>query len=477
VTLDRQAQCPSCGAPITFKLGAARAQVCGFCRFVVVRTDRGLMTQGRMADLLELPSPFAVGGGGFWGPKRFEVEGRAQYDRVGAASAPWQEFLLGFPEDGSTWWIASAQGRWYATREVAPPPLPPSDSLRPGALIDLGPHGHFVVQEVGQRRLLSAQGNLTGIPKPEVVTRYADLSGPRGAFGTIDYGDGREPPVLFVGEQFDPAGIRLDSGVPLEAPAASVRTVECPTCGGNLPLLSERSERMVCQYCGTPSDIRQGHLQALGRSPQFRFPPRIAIGAEGQLRGVNLVCCGSMVRSCFVDGERYHWTEYLLWGGATVGYWWLMEENGAWTLVTPLEVGDVSDSGTHLAYRGETYTLSQSVHARVEQVIGEFYWKVANGETVDAAEFAGSMGKVSREHGEGELTYSFCGPLNPGELEPFGITVGGGASGTSGPGGGPMQTVMTVLIVIALVVFVVMVDECDDGGSGGGFYGGGYYSK
>lgn len=428
-----------------------------------------------MADLLELPSPFAVGGGGYWGSKRFEVEGRAQYDRVGAASAPWQEFLLGFPEDGSIWWIASAQGRWYATREVPPPPLPPFEHLRPGSPLDLGPAGAWVVQEVGQRRLLSAQGNLTGIPRPDVIARFADLSGPRGAFGTIDYGDGSAPPILFVGEQFDPAGIRLDSGVPLAQPGAEVRSVQCPTCGGNLPLLSERSERVVCQYCGTQSDVTQGHLQALGPTPRAAIPPRIAIGAEGELRGVKVVCCGSMVRSCFVSGERFSWTEYLLWGGASVGYWWLMEEEGNWTLVTPLEPGDVSDSGSFVTYRGDTYVQSQSVNARVDQVIGEFYWKVAIGEAVEASDFVGPMGKISRERSDSEVTYSLCGPMSSSELLPFGIgSTGSSPAGSSGVAGCG-QLLAIALLLLVVIIFMAAIDDCD--GGGGGFYGGGYYSK
>jgi hypothetical protein len=462
---------------MTFKLGA-RSQVCGYCRFVVVRTDRGLEKHGRIADLLELPSPLVVGHGGFWAGKRFEVEGRVQYDRVGAASAPWQEFLLGFPEDGSTCWVASAQGRWYATREVQALGAPSSDYLSPGATIDLGQHGAWVVQELGLRQLKSAEGNLTGIPKPDVVTRFADLSGPQGRFATLDYGDGSEPPQLFVGYQFNPAEIRLDSGAPLEAPTAQVKDVQCPTCGGNLPLLSERAERVVCQYCGTQSDLRQGHLQALGPTPRAPVEPLIPIGAEAVLRGVKVVCCGFVVRSCLVEGERYAWREYLLWAGPSAGYWWLMEEDGAWWLVTPLEPGDVADSELSATYRGESYSWKQRVTARVDHVVGEFYWKVTIGESVEATEFEGPGGKISRERAETEVTYSFCGGFSPQELASFGIQpptgLAGGASSGATAGCGTVAVI--VLVLLALVIVIALAD-CSDGGGGGGFYGGGTYSK
>src|SRR5262245_20960287 len=133
-SLDRQASCPSCGAPITFKFAGARAVVCEYCKFVVARTDRGLVPTGRMADLIEIPTPLTMGAGGRWQNETFTVEGRIQMDRVGAASAPWQEILLGFVAAGRSTWVAYAQGRWYATSDTPPPPqgLPPFQSLRPG---------------------------------------------------------------------------------------------------------------------------------------------------------------------------------------------------------------------------------------------------------------------------------------------------------------------------------------------------------
>lgn len=458
---------------MTFKLGA-RAQVCSYCRFVVVRTDRGLEKQGKMADLLELPSPLAVGYGGSWGGKRFEVEGRVQYDRVGTASAPWQEFLLGFPESGTTCWVASAQGRWYATTEVAASALPSSDELRVGGSVNLGPHGLWVVQELGLRRQKSAEGNLTSVPHPDVVTRFADLSGPQGRFATIDYGDGRESPQLFVGHQFDPNELRLDSGAPLDQPTAQVKDVQCPTCGGNLPLLSQRSERVVCQYCGTQSDLKQGHLEALGPTPRPTIAPLIPIGAEGSLRGVHVVCCGFVVRSCVVDGVRYPWTEYLLWAGASAGYWWIMEEDGVFWLVTPLEPGDVEGTGS-MTYRGSQYSWKQQVRARVDHVVGEFYWKVEIGETVTATEFEGPGGKISREATDSEVTYSFCGGLHPRELEGLGVT-----PPTSGGSGSPPQAGWSgcgVLFLIVFVILFVVLMATLDGSSGGGSFGGGSYSK
>ena len=100
---------------MTFKFAGARAQVCKYCKFLVARTDRGLTPIGQVADLVEIPSPLSMGVTGYWEKRRFEVEGRVQIDRAGAASAPWQEFLIVLPDTSESYWVAFAQGRWYWT--------------------------------------------------------------------------------------------------------------------------------------------------------------------------------------------------------------------------------------------------------------------------------------------------------------------------------------------------------------------------
>ncbi|HTJ81783.1 MAG TPA: DUF4178 domain-containing protein, partial [Polyangiaceae bacterium] len=408
---DRQAPCPNCGAPMTFKLAGARAQVCKYCKFLVARTDRGLDSLGKVADLVEIPSPLSVGATGYWDRKRFEVVGRLQLDRVGAASAPWQEFLVTLVDTGENYWIAFAQGRWYATKEIKPaPPLPPLSSLRPGVPLQLPVAGSIVVGEVGQRKIISAEGELADVPVPGSVTPYADVAGSNGGFGTIDYGDGRTVLAsFFYGSRIDPATFKLDSGQPLEAAKAEVTAVTCPGCGGSLPLVAPgTTERIVCKYCGAVSDVaKNGALSAMGRAPRPPAQPRIPLGAEGHLGGGRVICIGFVVRGTTVDGVRYHWREYLLYAGPTIGYLWLMEEDDAWKVVTPLSPGDVQVAGMHAIYRGASYGYKQSVSAQVEHVVGEFYWKVARGETVQATEYEGPGGIVSVEKDSNEVSISF----------------------------------------------------------------------
>jgi hypothetical protein len=481
---------------MTFKFAGARAQVCKFCKFLVTRTDRGLATVGKVADLVELPSPLALGVLGRWGQQRFEVEGRVQLDREGAPGAPWQEFFVGFPETGDWTWVAFAQGRWYATRAIPqPPPLPGFAQLRPGMSINLGQYGTFTVAEVGRRRVVSAEGELPQVALPGAVTPYADLGGPNGGFGTIDYGDGARLPVqLFLGRQFDPQTIRLDSGQPLEMPQAQVGEVDCPNCGGSLPLVAPgTTERVVCKYCGTSSDVKEHGklLQAIGQAPRPPVEPYVPLGREGQLRGNRVICIGFVVRGCTVEGERYRWREYLLYAGPTHGYIWLMEEDGRWQLVTTLSPGDVQIQGGSAAYRGQHYSLKQSVQAQVEYVIGEFYWKVEIGEAVQATEYAGPGGTVSVESGQGEINTSFCQPLDGRELatafglQPPPAAFGGsgvvsfGDSGSSGTGFAAGKVILWVIIVV-VILLLLAIGECGDGtssGSSGVYVGPGFGGK
>jgi hypothetical protein len=478
---DRQAACPSCGAPITFRFAGAAAQVCKHCNFVVARTDRNLVAVGRMADLVDIPSPLVLGATGRWsGREPFVVDGRVQLDRASAPGAPWQEHFITFPNSGKWCWVASAQGRWYSTSEVETPPsgLPSIGALRAGMQINLGPHGAWTVAEVGQRRVIAGEGEMPAVARPGVLTGYADIGAPNGAFGTIDYGDGQSPPKLYLGQQIDPAVMVLDTGAPVEAAKAEVTAVACPNCGGNLPLVTpETTERMVCRYCGMTSDLAGGALHALGKAPRPPVEPFIPLGAEGNLRNNRVICIGFTIRGTTVEGERYRWREFLLYAGPRVGYLWLMEEDGAYWIVWPLPPGEVQVSGVTAAFRGNAYSFKQTVRAEVEYVVGEFYWKVEVGEAVRATEYEGSGGKVSVEQTPQEVNYSFCEPVRANEIAaafglkaPSTFEASGGASGCTKVAGA-----MIVIVIIIVVLFLLAVGNCGSGGGGGGYIGGPSY--
>ncbi|MCA1593465.1 MAG: hypothetical protein LC754_12615 [Acidobacteria bacterium] len=103
-----QANCPACGAPVTFKTGSSVVVVCDYCNSVVARTDRALEDLGKVADVVESGSPLAVGLKGVCRGVAFELTGRAQLGH--AAGGMWDEWYAAFA-DGRWGWLAEAHQR------------------------------------------------------------------------------------------------------------------------------------------------------------------------------------------------------------------------------------------------------------------------------------------------------------------------------------------------------------------------------
>src|SRR6202521_2148646 len=113
-----QANCPACGAPVSFKTGSSIVVVCEFCQSVVARTDRALEDLGKVAELVDTGSPLDVGLKGKHHGVGFELTGRAQLGHE--AGGVWDEWYAAFA-DGRWGWLAEAQGRFYFTFQQRPP--------------------------------------------------------------------------------------------------------------------------------------------------------------------------------------------------------------------------------------------------------------------------------------------------------------------------------------------------------------------
>ncbi len=368
----------------------------------------------------------------------FRVAGRMQYDRADAPGAPWQEFYLEL-DGGAHWaWLASAQGNWYMMSLYEHPlVLPTLAQAAPGVTLRLAGGELFTITERSARRPISAEGELPFPFEPGVVESYADLSGAvGGAFGTLDYGstqaaqsrtEAPPPPQVYFGRRIDPRAIAVDgssTGGAMAAPAAALTALKCPGCSGDLPLAApDRTERVVCRYCGTLSDVNQGALYALKKLPLPTTQPMIALGSMGTLRGQEVTVVGFMERGTTdEDDDRYRWREYLLYAapgaGGPGGFVFLLEEDGRWEHIVPIGTGELGrpDPETRL-FRNQTFRLKQSVVADVESVLGEFYWKVEVGETVQSTEWEGpKRAKVSEEQNLVEISCSLSSPIVPAEL-------------------------------------------------------------
>jgi predicted membrane-bound spermidine synthase len=470
---------------MTFGVGASVSQVCKYCRHVVLRTDRDLQNMGKVADLALTPSPVAVGDQGTIEGASIMILGRVQLDH---GAGPWDEWYIAF-SNGNWGWLAYAQGNWYVTSEVpdSASMVPPYEHLSVEQDIPLG-QGNFRVIEVKRGTVVSGEGELPFQVTGGQERYYADLAGHNAGFATLDYGDRSGPPTVFIGRQVPEGALQIKAMG--ERPVTDVNTdaLVCPSCGGRVPALApNRSERLGCPYCGAVSEI--AGRKVIEQQSAARARPDIPLGSAGQLLGQPYVVCGYVERSATIEGDYFSWQEYLLYG-AGLGFRWLVKDESTWLFITPLNIAEIDLRGLprNASWEGRSFHLRNHNSARVDYVLGEFYWKVRIGETVDAMDFLSGSDVLSRERMGDEVAWSIGNPVPWATIaSAFGLPNDGVGATFSAPEGSSFvtpdgelssQTVtIVVVLIIAVIILLVLCGACDDcggGGSGGGiFFGGG----
>jgi hypothetical protein len=395
-----EANCPACGAPVTFKVGSSIVVVCEYCNSAIARTDRALEDLGKVAELVQTGSPLDVGLSGANRGVAFQLTGRAQLGHE--AGGVWDEWYAAFA-DGRWGWLAEAQGRFYLTFQIDLPEhslVPPFQALELGQRIAAIPvSSPLVVAEKGTAKALGAKGEIPYKLIPNETYNYADLSGAGGIFATLDYSE--NPPLVYIGREVTLAelGISIATSPTPEREARRVAAAQlsCPQCAGPLELRApDKTERVTCPNCGSLLDVSQGKLRFLKSLQPRNFTPTIPLGAVGDFGGVKLTVIGYVVRSVRIDGTDYYWEEFLLYN-PEVGFRWLVQSDNHWNFVQTIPPGDVLDEGKIVQYGGKSFKLFQDATARVEYVIGEFYWKVELGESVRAMDYVNPPMMLSKE--------------------------------------------------------------------------------
>lgn len=427
-----QANCPSCGAPVEFKVGSTIVLICPYCRSAIARTDRGLEDMGKVAEIMDSESPLKLGLKGTFKGNRFELTGRAQLKHE--LGGYWDEWYATF-SNGWVGWLAEAQGRFYLTFYQPLPDgaqLPSFEGLQLGQTIDQIPSDTpLMVQERGHGTYAAADGEIPYKLDPGERFAFADLAGKGGVFATIDYS--MDQPWVFVGNQvtLDEIGLGDAKSVQREARRVASAAMGCPNCGGPLKLEApDKTERVTCPNCSSLLDVNQGnlsYLKTLSRpadAPGFVAP----IGAEGTFPGdVKFKIIGAVARSVTFDGIKYFWHEYLLYN-PMIGFRWLVHSDNHWNFVEPVNTAEVEGevyygAGSTVKYNGEVYKIFQDAQAVVEYVQGEFYWRIEQGETVRAIDFVSPPRMLSLEMTSNEMNWSLGTYMPVADIETiFGIS-------------------------------------------------------
>ena len=217
--------------------------VCSYCRSVIGRGDKKLEDLGKVADVTDSGSPLRALAEGGYGGVPFDLTGRVQYSHP--AGGFWDEWYAHF-QDGRWGWIAEAQGRFYLTfQQLSQHELPPYADLQLGQKVDIGPDRlELVVAEKNRSQACGASGEIPYRLDAGAEHLFADLSGPGGAFGTIDYSEA--PPLVFLGQEvtLDELGISAKAKPGRRDPrqVAGV-SLNCPQCGAALGLEGPRQDR------------------------------------------------------------------------------------------------------------------------------------------------------------------------------------------------------------------------------------------
>jgi hypothetical protein len=426
-----KATCPSCGAEIEFRYDDSFVRVCEFCRSAVLRTDRGLDTLGKFADLVPMDSPLKLFSGGQMGSQSFILVGMAQLrQEAGGITQEWYAKFSG------TWgWLAEAQGRYYLTFEVEGAKLPPLGSIGAGQKVQLptmlGAMREFTVAEVSSATYVAANGELPFRLAPGTSYRYVDLSDGQGNFATIDYGDGSDEPTLYTGQQLTLQELQISGGEigPSSQKKGSATRLSCPNCNAPVDIFAAgQTQRAVCGHCNTLLDVQSGAAQVLAKLGK-KAKPSIPLGTMGTFSEGKLRVIGYVQRSALLDGTWYPFYEYLLYD-PTVGFRWLVQSDGHWSYVQPVDIGAIQYDGAKVKYDGVKFRLFQRSGLRVDEVLGEFYWQVGVGEQAAAEDYIAPPAMLSKEATGKEENWSLSTYMKPAEVEAaFGnradVTVGG----------------------------------------------------
>jgi len=202
-------------------------------------------------------------------------------------------------------------------------------------------------------------------------------------------------------------------------PAPAFKAFNCPNCGGSVEVRAAGyTVTIICQYCTSILDVASPEVRLIAAYHSAALELEIPLGTRGTLRGVEWEAIGYVKRS---ENGAYPWEEYLLFNPYH-GYRWLVTNGRGWSF-GELLTRTPGWGRRGIAIEGQEYQpFFSNGTARVDYVLGEFYWRVKVGETVQTDDYVRPGFMLSREANEREVSWTLLELLKPDEIEQaFGV--------------------------------------------------------
>jgi Domain of unknown function (DUF4178) len=341
---------------------------------MVVRKDFQVESFGLMAELPPDLSPLQIGSKGYWQGRSFTLIGRL---RLHYSAGAWTEWCADFG-DGTTGWIAEAQGFYMVSFQHSAPALEDKSGVfKAGQRLQIDDE-EWRVTDVKRVTCIAVEGELPFIAPQGWERLGIDLTGPWGEFGSIEVVDGVRS--FFLGEyayfeDLNFSDLRKVPGWDQDAVITRRQSaaLSCPKCAAPIQLRAEGlSTVAVCGSCASILDATTPLLREVGHvsGTTLSISPRIPIGSRGLLKGDLWEVIGFMRRK-----DRWcSWDESLLFN-PWLGFRFLVSFNGHWSLVKVLP-----GHATETTWKDQEYALYSREEVTTTDILGEFYWRARNGE-------------------------------------------------------------------------------------------------
>lgn len=196
--------------------------------------------------------------------------------------------------------------------------------------------------------------------------------------------------------------------------APQLKVIDCPSCGAPIPLRAlGQSVMTACASCGTRIDISRPEIRIIKQHQFEQQRLRIPLGRRGMLRGQLFEVIGALGRA----DTNGAWEEYLLFN-PYIGFRWLTHDTGHWSLGRRVrDPSNITETMGLTRYGADFFRRYHRGQPAIRWVVGEFYWRVAAGQQVEATDYISPPLMLSREEAADEVTWTRLEYLDPKEVD------------------------------------------------------------